>query len=125
MSHVAGNITQVVPAVGPAMGTNPVTITGTGLGSGADITAVTLHGVPATIVNQTDAQVVVTAGAGNLPTLNVAGLPAGDVVVNSTSRGSTRGLALYAYNPGTRTRWLAATGHTYDSCVALPDLCVV
>ena len=81
----------VSPSSGSTAGGYQVTITGTDLGDGADITNVTLCGVAAGIVSQSGdgKQVVVTAGAG------VAGV--GDVVVYSASRGATAKINAFAY----------------------------
>jgi len=73
----------VLPASGSWTGGYPVVITGTNLGSGSDITNVTLGGVAAqSIVSQSATQVVVAAG-----TAVAAGV--GDVRVFSTSFGET------------------------------------
>eukprot|EP00698_Gefionella_okellyi_P015557 TRINITY_DN4392_c0_g3_i2.p1 TRINITY_DN4392_c0_g3~~TRINITY_DN4392_c0_g3_i2.p1 ORF type:complete len:4249 (-),score=1037.24 TRINITY_DN4392_c0_g3_i2:134-12388(-) len=74
------NVTSVVPAVGPGHGGNTVTISGTVLGTGTDITSVTFNGVSAVILTQSITTVTVTLG--NAVAANALGL--GDVVVQST-----------------------------------------
>eukprot|EP00698_Gefionella_okellyi_P020881 TRINITY_DN664_c1_g1_i4.p1 TRINITY_DN664_c1_g1~~TRINITY_DN664_c1_g1_i4.p1 ORF type:complete len:600 (-),score=125.90 TRINITY_DN664_c1_g1_i4:73-1872(-) len=69
-----------------------VTITGTNLGTGSDITAVTLAGVEATIIAQTANSVTVTSGVSSF---NVTG----SAIVTSTSMGATAGLRLFSYGP--------------------------
>ncbi len=87
----AGAIASVAPASGPATGGTTVTITGTNLGNGADITGVTLCGFAAgEIISQSATQVVVTAGAAGNAIL-------GDVRVFSTSFGETIKSNAYAY----------------------------
>ena len=79
-------------ASGSYTGGYPVVITGTNLGSGADITNVTLCGASAAnIVSQSATQVVVTAGTGN------PGV--GDVRVWSASYGITTKSNAFTYNP--------------------------
>lgn len=73
----------VEPPSGLQSGGFTVTITGDALGDGTDITNVTLAGVSATIVDQTETLVVVTAGA-------AASRGYGDVVVYSETMGETR-----------------------------------
>ncbi len=77
---------------GPASGGNTLTITGTSLGNGSDITNVTLCGVPATIQSQTTNSVTVMAGAAGDGST-------GDIVVYSTSVGMTTFANGYTYNP--------------------------
>jgi N-acetylneuraminic acid mutarotase len=78
----AGSISGVAPASGAGAGGYPVTITGSNLGNGGDITHVTLCGVnAASISSQSATQVVIVAGAD--------GLGLGDVRVYSVSRGLT------------------------------------
>ena len=86
-----GDITSVSPDNGPLTGGNTVTIIGIGLGSGSDITAVSIKDVAAAIVSQSATQVVVTAGDGT----GHAGI--GDVVVTSTSSGVTTEADAYTY----------------------------
>jgi N-acetylneuraminic acid mutarotase len=77
---------------GPASGGNILTITGTGLGNGSDITNVTLCGVPAAIQGQTvDSVTVVTGAADDGGT--------GDILVFSASVGMTTFTNGYTYNP--------------------------
>ena len=54
-------ITSVEPSLGSSYGTYFVTIKGTDLGSGSDVTSVSLAGVPATISAQTSTQILVIA----------------------------------------------------------------
>ncbi|MBN8459804.1 MAG: IPT/TIG domain-containing protein, partial [Verrucomicrobia bacterium] len=92
----------VSPQAGSRLGGYQVTISGTGLGNGSDITSVTLCGVPASIVSQSSTQVVVTAGAGTPGT--------GDVVVTSTSCGVTTKTAGFTYQKTDQTITFAAIG---------------
>lgn len=93
----------VVPASGPLSGADTVTINGNNLGNG-DVTNVTLCGIPATIVaDYSPTQLVVSAGAAIVP-------GSGDVVVNSTSYGTTVGTGAYTYvGPPTVTAVLNGT----------------
>ena len=102
----------VTPAFGPMSGSNVVTIAGSGLGDGTDVTGVTLCGVPVlTILSQSPTQVVVRAGA-----TGVAGL--GNVVVASTSRGTVTASNAYAYSLAAPQN-LAATDGAYTNKVSL------
>eukprot|EP00698_Gefionella_okellyi_P009013 TRINITY_DN225_c0_g2_i5.p1 TRINITY_DN225_c0_g2~~TRINITY_DN225_c0_g2_i5.p1 ORF type:complete len:1943 (-),score=426.69 TRINITY_DN225_c0_g2_i5:3476-9304(-) len=81
-----GNITTVIPDRVPTSGNTAertVTIHGNSLGSGSDITAVSLAGYAATIVSQTVNHVVVIANS------SVSVPLAGTVVVGSISIGQT------------------------------------
>lgn len=71
----------VSPFIGSYVGGYPVTITGSNLCDGFDVTNVTLCGVTAAVVSQSPTQIVVTAGAGSIGT--------GDVRVFSVSFGET------------------------------------
>ncbi len=83
----------VTPAEGSLAGGNTVTIRGLNLGSGSDITNVTLCGIQVTdILSQSATQVVVTAAAG-------ISAGRGSVAVYSTSRGETVATAAYGYRP--------------------------
>ncbi|MCF7837191.1 MAG: choice-of-anchor D domain-containing protein [Candidatus Marinimicrobia bacterium] len=79
----AGIITNVSPALGSWTGAVPLVIEGSNLGNGADITNVTLCGVAATISSQATERVWIVAAASG------AGALTGDVVVSSTSFGTT------------------------------------
>ncbi|NCC53154.1 MAG: choice-of-anchor D domain-containing protein, partial [Spartobacteria bacterium] len=82
------------PSSGSWTGGYPVSISGVNLGNGSDITNVTLCGASATIQSQTATRVWVMAG------LATASGP-GDVVVQSTSYGTTVGNNLFTYTgPG-------------------------
>jgi len=88
---VGGFSSGVSPSVGPTAGGNAVTIFGCHLGSGSDITNVTLCGISvAAITSQSATQVVVTAGASPSETN-------GDVVVYSTAFGITIETNGYTY----------------------------
>ena len=88
---IAPQVQAVVPNQGLVTGGALITVVGAGLGSGSDITAVTLAGISATIVSQTVNQVVVQSGAVNVaPTVTA-------VVVYSTSRGTATMLAGFQY----------------------------
>ena len=91
----AGTINNVDPAVGPIIGQSRVTISGSSLGSGSDITSVLIKGVAAAIVSQTPSSVIVTTGA--------ATQGQGDVEVHSVSFGSARLVNAYLYNDSTFT----------------------
>lgn len=83
-------INSVTPSSGPVAGNNVITIDGVNLGSGADITSVTIGSVVATVVSQTRNSVVATAGQASSPHV-------GDVVVHSASVGKTTKAAGYSY----------------------------
>ena len=89
--NAAGVISQFYPNSGPLAGGNIVVINGTNLGSGSDITAVTLAGVSAEILSQTAASVVVMAVGTKHSVADV-------VVVMSVSRGTTTSSDVYTYN---------------------------
>jgi N-acetylneuraminic acid mutarotase len=96
---------------GPAAGGNTLTITGTGLGSGSDITNVTICGVVAAIQNQTANSVTVVASASEGGT--------GEVQAFSSSCGLTTFVNGYTYRPpghifGSFTGWSYIPG--------LPDM---
>lgn len=79
---------------GPASGGNTITINGTGLGNGSDITNVTICGVVAVIQSQTADSVTVVVGA-------VGDGGTGDILVFSASAGVTTFVNGYTYNrPG-------------------------
>ena len=85
---------DVVPASGSWTGHYPVAINGLDLGNGSDITNVMLCGVAATISSQATDRVWVMASAALTPGL-------GDVVVQSTSYGTTVKSNGFTYNaPG-------------------------
>jgi len=89
--YPAGNLEPgVSPSSGSVAGGYQVVISGTNLGSGSDITGVTLCGVAATILSQSVDRVWVTAG-------EAAAAGTGDVVVHSTSYGATTGSGAFAY----------------------------
>jgi hypothetical protein len=58
VTNVAAVVSNVSPATGPVAGKTPVTITGTNM---ANASAVTFGGVPGTIVNGSDTQLVATS----------------------------------------------------------------
>ena len=84
----AGVIASVEPSNGTLAGNSSVTITGTNLGSGADITFVSLAGVVASIGNQTAGSVTVLSGN--------ATVQRGDIV-RSVSHGNTTLFDGYQY----------------------------
>eukprot|EP00698_Gefionella_okellyi_P018872 TRINITY_DN5710_c0_g1_i4.p1 TRINITY_DN5710_c0_g1~~TRINITY_DN5710_c0_g1_i4.p1 ORF type:complete len:2265 (+),score=623.94 TRINITY_DN5710_c0_g1_i4:331-6795(+) len=90
----AGTVSTVTPGTGPNSGNTIVTISGTNLGDGSDITSVTLDGVAATIQagTQTSGSVTVTSASG----LSAAGT--NNVVVVSTTRGSSTKASSWTYN---------------------------
>jgi len=80
---------------GPNAGGNRLSIySGTALGSGSDITSVTICGVTASIVEQSAN--LITVVLGTAPTTAVT---IGDVVIQSTSAGATTVTVAYTYNP--------------------------
>ena len=81
---------SAAPSSGSYAGGYQVTINGVNLGSGADITNVTLCGFSASIQTQSATQIVVTAGAASAVTL-------GDVCVYSTSFGATLKANAFTY----------------------------
>ena len=84
----------VSPSLASITNERTITVVGTNLGSGSDITQVTLAGVPADIVSQDASQVVVRS--------RLTGAPAsGDVVIVSTSRGTSTLTNAFTYVPGT------------------------
>eukprot|EP00698_Gefionella_okellyi_P010879 TRINITY_DN2854_c3_g2_i1.p1 TRINITY_DN2854_c3_g2~~TRINITY_DN2854_c3_g2_i1.p1 ORF type:complete len:3278 (-),score=789.36 TRINITY_DN2854_c3_g2_i1:1185-11018(-) len=58
-------ITSITPAIGPRSGLNILTITGTPLGSGSDVTSVVIFNSDAVILSQTATQVIVNTTAFN------------------------------------------------------------
>lgn len=94
---IGGAIESVVPSAGPLAGGNLLTITGSAeIGSGSDITAVTLGDVAAVIQSQTHDQVVVLVPPG-------AALAPGRVrvTVTSTTVGVSSLANGYTFHPGT------------------------
>lgn len=89
----AGIITAVTPATGPVAGTNTLTISGSNLGSGSDITAVLLGNTAATVSAQTVSDVTVVAPAGTAGPVSVT--------VRSASRGTATLQNAYTYNART------------------------
>ena len=83
---------QLTPNNGPTAGTNIVTITGSNLGSGSDITVVQFGNTASEVRTQTANSVTVTVPPG----------PAGaaTVAVRSTTRGETLLTNAYTYNAG-------------------------
>ena len=77
---------------GPAAGGNTLTINGTVLGNGSDITNVTLCGVPAAIQSQTANSVTAVVGS-------ASDGGTGDINVYSASAGVTTFTNGYTYNP--------------------------
>ena len=88
-------ITAVVPKNGPLAGGNLVTLIGASLSNGTDVKLVRLAGITASIVTQTSASIVVTAGPSGAPV-------GGSVMVQSASYGwlNASGLS-YNYTLGT------------------------
>jgi len=88
-----GVITGAVPSTGPNAGGNVVTINGEFIGSGTDITSVTICGVSTSLVSQNRNRVVVITGG---PKTGVC-----TVVVSSTCVGTSLGFYMYRYNQRT------------------------
>ena len=80
-------------------GGDTVQIWGSFLCNGNDITAVTLAGVPATILTQNATAVTVKAGAASAPV-------DGDVAVVSASRGTTLAVGRFSYTARTLPRFV-------------------
>jgi len=102
--------TGVSPAMGDVAGGYSVAIYGTDLGNGADITNVTLCGVPAAIqAGQTATSVVVTAGAAST-------MGFGDVRVFSASQGETvkSNVFYYSYVGAIFAIYTDSTNWTYE-----------
>ena len=95
--YVAGVITSVTPARGPATGGTTVTLQGTDLNGGNDVTLVLLAGVPAIVVQQNATRVVVVSGAA---TASATGF-VGDVTIVSASGGPVVGGNLFTYTSST------------------------
>ncbi len=81
---------STAPSSGSYTGGYQVVINGANLGSGTDITNVTLCGISASIQSQSATQIVVAAGAAAAVTL-------GDVCVYSTSFGATLRTSAFTY----------------------------
>jgi len=94
--NVGGSCYGLSTNIGPRVGGNSIIITNGTLGSGADITNVTVCGVQATITAQGENWVQITLGAGP------SGGATGDIVIQSTSEGDTTLANAYTYNPAGR-----------------------
>lgn len=106
--HVIAVQSGISPEFGPASGGTEVTINGGNLGSGSDITNVTLCGVEAAILGQNATQVVVRSGA-------AAAAGAGDVIVYSQTIGMTVASNAFAYrHPKIQIRDWSSTRLTND-----------
>eukprot|EP00698_Gefionella_okellyi_P000009 TRINITY_DN1000_c0_g1_i2.p1 TRINITY_DN1000_c0_g1~~TRINITY_DN1000_c0_g1_i2.p1 ORF type:complete len:2875 (-),score=567.01 TRINITY_DN1000_c0_g1_i2:1808-10432(-) len=102
----AGTIDFLAPNNGPLAGNLSVTIFGTNLGNGSDVTLVTICGVAAEIQSQGTGQILVRTGQAN-----IAG--PGPVVVNSTTFGMSVSGAnnVFTYNSvGSMTQAIPSTG---------------
>ncbi|MCX7010479.1 MAG: IPT/TIG domain-containing protein [Kiritimatiellaeota bacterium] len=88
-------VSTPMPAVsansGPSVGGNLITISGTGIGNGSDITNVTICGVAAVIQSQTADSVTVMVPTGGQGT--------GDIIIRSGSQGTTTIKNVYTYHP--------------------------
>lgn len=105
MDRVAGTLTAVVPSQDTTLGGATVTLTGSNLGSGSDITAVSLRGQPvASIVRQSATHVVVVAAPSAVK-------GPGTVEVLSTTFGRTNLSNAFTYLP--RTSTLVARFHGF------------
>lgn len=103
-----GQPTGIIPSSGPVSGGTTVAILGANLGSGPDVTSVTLCGIPATIVSQTPWRVIVQSSAAAAPTN-------GSVSVISTGYGSTTRTNGFAYFALPTVQTLAVTNITATS----------
>ena len=91
---LAGIVTAVSPPSASVTGGTTVTISGTNLGNGSDITSVTMIGVAVTsIVSQTSASVTVIVGSRSMGAI-------GNIVVSSVSRGQAVGVNKFIYAAG-------------------------
>ena len=100
----AGVITSFDPAGAPITGARNITILGTNLGNGSDITAVTVANVPVLrILSQNTTFVVVEVAPIDLVALNVTGPVNGSIVVRSTSFGTTTTAAAQSFSYFPRT----------------------
>ena len=91
-------VSQVEPSTGKAIGGTNVTISGSSLGNGTDITTVSLNNVLATILFQNSTTIVVRASDGT------TAIGQGNIIVNSTNFGP----AIYI------------NGWAYLSCIICP-----
>lgn len=94
------------PMIGPASGGNTMVISNIIVGTGADVTSVTVGGVAATITGQGTDWVEVTVPTGP----QVGGIA--DVVIESTSEGTIILEDLYTYNPA---GWIGATTQDWSA----------
>lgn len=99
-----GEVTRIEPASGSIVGGYLITLSGSNLGNGSDITNVTLAGVLAMPVSQSSTHVVVIAGT-------AATVLLGDVVVQSTSHGQSVAPSAFAYTKGDQTIDFPAINH--------------
>ena len=106
---------------GPSGGGNSITLTNGTLGSGADITNVTVCGEQATITAQGVNWVEITLGIG------ASGGASGDIVIQSTSEGESTFADAYTYNPaGTMQDVFPTTGSWtggYQVVISGTNLC--
>eukprot|EP00698_Gefionella_okellyi_P022377 TRINITY_DN740_c2_g2_i1.p1 TRINITY_DN740_c2_g2~~TRINITY_DN740_c2_g2_i1.p1 ORF type:complete len:2279 (+),score=491.79 TRINITY_DN740_c2_g2_i1:552-6839(+) len=85
-----GTVNAVTPFIGPRVGGSTITISGSMLGSGTDITFVSLCGLQASIIGQSVSTVtVVSSGA-------YSGI--GDIIIRSACMGQTTKTGSYKYN---------------------------
>eukprot|EP00698_Gefionella_okellyi_P021467 TRINITY_DN6972_c0_g1_i3.p1 TRINITY_DN6972_c0_g1~~TRINITY_DN6972_c0_g1_i3.p1 ORF type:complete len:1924 (+),score=494.39 TRINITY_DN6972_c0_g1_i3:898-6669(+) len=89
MSGVMADIESVVPSYALPTGGSTHTITGQELGSGSDVTSVTISGISAGIVSQTTSRVIMTAPPHPIGVY--------DVTIVSTSRGTISKAGSFAY----------------------------
>ena len=90
----AGVVTSVSTNNGPLAGGTEVTVYGSNLGNGVDITNVTVKGVAAVLKNQLSTMVQFTTADGT-----TAGAGLGAIVIQSISRGETTENNAFTYNP--------------------------
>ena len=91
---MGGVITGVTPNNGPYYGGNAITIRGTNLGKGNDISSVKIRNMIAPVLDQNTTYAVVT-----VPNLGYSGL--GDIVIRSRCYGTTIKRNGYLYNART------------------------
>lgn len=93
--HAVGTVSVVTPAFTAWDGNTTITITGSGLGNGSDITAVKIHNIDVTdIQEQTATSVIVTTPQG--PSSGAV-----DIVVMSVSTGNASLASALTYRTST------------------------
>ncbi|MEI7901995.1 MAG: leucine-rich repeat protein, partial [bacterium] len=99
---------------GPSAGGNMITITGTGLGNGSDITNVLVGGVTAAITGQGANWVTII-----VPATGSAGVK--DIVIQSAAVGDTTLAAAYTVNPAGQIGGVVEDWTQWQEVAGLPD----